>query len=168
MKRTQHTREFENQALIKVRERAGKSVRTIAQELHMAEGTLRKWMSKSNQKASLPTPAATLPVDVAAASWSPAQRLLALNETHALSGPELHTWCREKGLFEHQLHAWREAFCTPAAQHTRESSAALRELQNKNDKLQRELNRKEKALAEAAALLVLQKKYQTLWEGEEK
>jgi transposase-like protein len=59
MKRTQHTREFENQALIKVRERAGKSVRTIAQELHMAEGTLRKWMSKSNQKASLPTPAAT-------------------------------------------------------------------------------------------------------------
>ena len=42
MKRTQHTREFENQALIKVRERAGKSVRTIAQELHMAEGTLRK------------------------------------------------------------------------------------------------------------------------------
>ena len=42
------------------------------------------------------------------------------------------------------------------------------ELQSKNDKLQRELNRKEKALAEAAALLVLQKKYQTLWEGEEK
>jgi hypothetical protein len=48
------------------------------------------------------------------------------------------------------------------------SSAVLRELQNKNDKLQRELNRKEKALTEAAALLVLQKKYQTLWEGEEK
>lgn len=168
MKRTQHSREFENQALIKVRERAGKSVRTIAQELHMAEGTLRKWISKSNQKASLPTPAATLPVDVASTSWSPAQRLLALNETHALNGLELHTWCREKGLFEHQLHAWREVFCTPAPQHTRESNAALRELQSKNDKLQRELNRKEKALAEAAALLVLQKKYQTLWEGEEK
>ena len=168
MKRTQHTREFENQALIKVRERADKSLRTIAQGLHMAEGTLRKWIGKSNQKASLPTPAATLPVDLCAASWSPAQRLLALNETHALSGPELHTWCREKGLFEHQLQAWREAFCTPAPQHTRESSAVLRELQNKNDKLQCELNRKEKALAEAAALLVLQKKYQTLWEGEEK
>jgi hypothetical protein len=41
-------------------------------------------------------------------------------------------------------------------------------LQLKHDKLQRELNRKEKALAEAAALLVLQKKYQALWEGEEK
>ena len=168
MKRNHHSKEFENQALIKVRERGDKSVRTVAQELNMAEGTLRKWITKSNQKDSLPTPAATLPVDVAAASWSPAQRLLALNETHALTGPELHTWCREKGLFEHQLKVWREAFCTPAAHHTRESSAALRELQSKNDKLQRELNRKEKALAEAAALLVLQKKYQTLWEGEEK
>jgi len=168
MKRNHHSKEFENQALIKVRERGDKSVRTVAQELHMPEGTLRKWITKSNQKDSLPTPAATLPVDVAAASWSPAQRLLALNETHALTGPELHAWCREKGLFEHQLQVWREAFCTPAPQHTRESSAALRELQAKNDKLQRELNRKEKALAEAAALLVLQKKYQTLWEGEEK
>ena len=36
------------------------------------------------------------------------------------------------------------------------------------DKLQRELTRKERALAETAALLVLQKKYQSLWEGEEK
>jgi hypothetical protein len=32
------------------------------------------------------------------------------------------------------------------------------------NQLQRELSRKEKALAEAAALLVLQKKYQALWE----
>ena len=168
MKRNHHSKEFENQALIKVRERGDKSVRTVAQELNIPEGTLRKWITKSNQKDNLPTSAATLPVDVAAASWSPAQRLLALNETHALTGPELHTWCREKGLFEHQLQVWREAFCTPAPQHTRESSAALRELQSKNDKLQRELNRKEKALAEAAALLVLQKKYQALWEGEDK
>jgi hypothetical protein len=34
--------------------------------------------------------------------------------------------------------------------------------------LERELRRKDKALAEAAALLVLQKKFQALWEEEEK
>ena len=60
------------------------------------------------------------------------------------------------------------AFCAAAAPETRESKTALRELQIKHDKLRCELNRKEKALAEAAALLVLQKKYQALWEGEEK
>lgn len=168
MQRTRYPREFENQALIKVRERGDKSVRAVAQELHMSEGTLRKWIGKSNQKDSLPTPAAALPVDLAAASWSPAQRLLALNMTHSLTGADLHAWCRDKGLFEHQLNAWAEAFCTSTPTESRDSKAALRELQNQNEKLQRELSRKEKALAEAAALLVLQKKYQALWEGEEK
>ena len=43
MQRTRYPREFENQALIKVRERGEKSVRAVAQELHMSEGTLRCW-----------------------------------------------------------------------------------------------------------------------------
>ena len=115
MSRNRYTPAFKIQALLKVRERAGKSVRAIAQELNMSEGTLRKWVSQSNQKdnESSPacTPAAILPVDVPAASWSPEQRLLALHETHTLTGPELHAWCRAKGLFEHQLNAWAQAFC---------------------------------------------------------
>jgi hypothetical protein len=42
----------------------------------------------------------------------------------------------------------------------------LRELQSKHDQLERQLLRKDKALAEAAALLVLQKKFQALWADE--
>jgi hypothetical protein len=42
----------------------------------------------------------------------------------------------------------------------------LRELQTKNDHLESQLRRKDKALAEAAALLVLQKKFQALWADE--
>ena len=42
-----------------------------------------------------------------------------------------------------------------------------RELKETNKQLERELKRKEKALAEAAALLVLQKKYQALWEDKD-
>ena len=81
---------------------------------------------------------------------------------------QLHAWCREKGLFEHQLKAWGEAFCSATAPESREARTALREWQVKHDGLQRELRRKEKALAQAAALLVLQKKFQALWEDEEK
>ena len=168
MSKNRYSREFESQALIKVRERADKSVGTVAQELGISEGTLRKWITNAKRKERAATPEATLPSDVAAAAWSAAQRLLALQETHALSGPDLHAWCREKGLFAHQLIAWREAFCTSAPSQSSDSKAALRELQVKCDKLQRELTRKERALAETAALLVLQKKYQSLWEGEEK
>jgi hypothetical protein len=105
--------------------------------------------------------APTLPEDVAAAQWSPAQRLLALNESHALSGPALHAWCREKGLFEHQLLQWRDAFCC-AGQAPAAASAAEQRLANT---LQRELRCKDRALAEAAALLVLQKKFQASGAG---
>ena len=72
-----------------------------------------------------------------------------------------------KGLFEHQLIAWRDAFCALVSPESRESKLAVRELQTRHDGLQRELRRKEKALAEAAALLVLQKKFRALWEDEE-
>jgi len=163
MNRNLHTIEFREQALIKVRERGTRSVQDVANDLHMSVGTLRKWLSKSNQeKGEVSELAAQLPDDLPAQSWGPAQRLQALLETHAMSQTQLHAWCREKGLFEHQLKAWRDAFCSAPASDSRETKAALRELQTKHEGLQRELRRKEKALAEAAALLVLQKKFQAL------
>lgn len=67
--------------------------------------------------------------------------------------------------------SWRQAFCATAepesAQDARASKAELKALQSQHEGLQRELRRKERALAEAAALLVLQKKFQALLGGEE-
>ena len=150
----------------KVRHRGTRSVRDVADELNMSTGTLRKWWGQSNRVDPAAASKAELPGELPADAWSAGQRLLALQQTHGMSGPELHAWCREKGLFEHQLIAWREAFCTAAAPESRESRLALRELQTRYEGLQRELHRKEKALAEAAALLVLQKKFQALWQDE--
>ena len=44
----------------------------------------------------------------------------------------------------------------------------LRDLKDENVKLKRDVARKDKALAEAAALLILQKKFRALWEQEDK
>ena len=152
MTTNRHSTEFQEQALSKARQRGTRSVQDVANELNMAVGTLRKWISKSNRKHEVGGPAAQLPEDLPAQSWSPAQRLLALNQTHAMTPTQLHAWCREKGLFEHQLKAWGEAFCSATAPESRQAKTALRELQVKHEGLQRELRRKEKALAEAAAL----------------
>ncbi len=167
MNRNQHSDEFREQALSKVRQRGTRSVRDIAEELNMSAGTLRKWWARSNRAVVQTTPTAELPSALAAESWTAAQRLLALQQTHSLSPQALHAWCREKGLFEHQLIAWRDAFCATTAADSRDSRLALRELQTRHEGLQRELRRKEKALAEAAALLVLQKKFQALWADED-
>jgi transposase len=45
---------------------------------------------------------------------------------------------------------------------------ALRQSKQNGEQLEKELRRKDKALAETAALLVLQKKFRTLWEVEAK
>ena len=144
-----HSSEFKEQALLKARHRGTRSVISIADELNMAAGTLRKWLSASNK-------------------ISRAQRLMALQQSYALDDMARAGWCRQHGVFEHQLAQWREDFCTLAVPASREASGAFRELQRQHEQLQRELRRKEKALAEVAALLVLQKNFQALLEGADK
>ncbi len=166
MQRTQYTAEFKEQALSKARQRGTRTLNEVAAELNMSVGTLKNWLKmRSNSRPQTVMPS-SLPQSLPARQWSAAQRLLALQESHGLSGEALHAWCREKGLFEHQLTAWREAFCSShepeTAQEKRESKAELKALQNKHEVLQRELRRKDRALAETAALLVLQKKFQAL------
>jgi len=133
----------------------------------MSPGTLKRWVLDSG-KAAEQAHGASFALEGPAASWSPSQRLTALQESYALSGPALAAWCRERGLFEYQLAQWREEFCTPAPPALREATGAFRELQRRHEQLQRELRRKEKALAEVAALLVLQKNFQALLEGADK
>ena len=151
-----HSPEFKEQALLKARHRGTRSVINIASELNMSAGTLRKWLQSASKKTGTiahPVPAATAALDGPAHAWSPAQRLMALQESYALSEVGRAGWCREHGVFEHQLAQWREEFCTPAVPASREASGAFRELQRQHEQLQRELRRKEKALAEVEALL---------------
>jgi transposase-like protein len=168
MQRNRYTSEFKEQAMSKARQRGAHTLESVANELNMYLGSLKGWLKASNYKVAEPETPASLPSDTAAQLWSPAQRLLALNESHAPQGAALHAWCREKGLFEHQLKQWREAFCSTSESNAHQAKAELRELKTKHEQLQRELRRKDRALAETAALLVLQKRFRTLLEDEDK
>lgn len=154
---------FKEQALTTVFRRGNRSVRSVADELNVKYFTLKGWM-KQRARASeqMPPVRQKRPQD-----WNLAERLAALQDSHGLAGEALHAWCREQGLFAHHLVQWRAEFCQGGdAEERRSSARALRALEDENQQLQRELARKEKALAEAAALLVLQKKYQALLGGE--
>jgi transposase-like protein len=77
---------------------------------------------------------------------------------------ELGEYCRRKGLYPEQIAGWKKSFIQGSRPDA--SKVARAELQQQAKtikKLQSELNRKDKALAEAAALLVLGKKVQALW-----
>jgi transposase-like protein len=155
--------EFREQALAKVLQRGNRSVGAVAAELNMNVLTLRKWIRVSNAANRNPGRVdARRPED-----WSLEERLLALQQSHGLSDEALSAWCRERGLFAHHLDQWRAQFCSAGTASARANAPELRELKQANAQLQRELKRKEKALAEAAALLILSKKYQALFGDED-
>jgi len=153
----QYSESFRQQALEKVYARGTGTIEMVASELNMSKGTLRNWMKVDKHNA----PARSGQRSRRPKDWSLAERLELLKESHGLDEAALNAFCREKGIFRHHLEQWQAAFTAGGADDTR---VELRELKESHKALTRELNRKEKALAEAAALLVLQKKYRALWE----
>jgi transposase len=154
---------FIEQALIKVHSRGNRSLREVADDLHVNYYTIKNWIKrKSVSKMKASADREKRPQD-----WMRDEQLVALHETHGMDAEALQTWCRARGLFPHHLEEWRKSFCaepkTPAS-----DGRELRTAQAANEKLQREIDRKDKALAEAAALLLLQKKFNALWEDEVK
>jgi transposase-like protein len=163
MKKTKYSEGFKEQALAKVYSRGSLTIQAVAEELNISLFTLKNWMKKPLEDDQIKTVRkAKRPRD-----WLPEERLVALQESHGLTSEPLNAWCREHGVFAHQLAQWKADFCHPAKpMEHREEGRELRALKAENQRLERELNRKEKALAEAAALLVLQKKYRALLGGE--
>jgi transposase-like protein len=158
MKKEKYSEEFREQALRKVYQRGTQTVRAIAEELNVNYFTLKNWMKETDRKPD------TFLGEKPPQRWTAEERLEALQASYGLAGDELNAWCRRRGVYAHQLAQWRAEFCAAEGSG---NGKALRQLREENQRLQRELMRKEKALAEAGALLVLQKKFQALWEAED-
>ncbi|MDQ7060793.1 MAG: hypothetical protein Q9M43_06515 [Sulfurimonas sp.] len=79
----------------------------------------------------------------------------------------LSAYCREKGLFKHQLQEWEKDFLKAHKPEDSTAKKALEEERSKSKALAKELRRKEKALAENSNTLSIAKKFQALLEGEE-
>jgi transposase len=101
--------------------------------------------------------------------WSATDKFTVVLETAGLNATELSAYCRERGLYPEQVERWRQA-SQDANQNpvlTLKEQKELERLraqdQREIKRLKQELRRKEKALAEAAALLIASKKIQAFW-----
>ena len=100
--------------------------------------------------------------------WTAEERLQALVETASLSPEETSAWCRAKGVHTHHLAQWKKDFLTGASEGSKpKRSVESSKLQKKVRSLEKDLRRKEKALAEASALLLLKKKVDAIWGDQE-
>ena len=94
------------------------------------------------------------------------EKFIIVMETYTMSEIQLSEYCRVKGIYVEQVKKWRET-CINANEYepvsTKELRNEIQEEKKKTKSLEKELNRKEKALAETAALLVLRKKLEAIW-----
>ena len=137
------------------------SITKISKEEGISEQTLRNWRDSARANGT-PAPG----TDAVPEDWSTQDKFLVVVETAKLNETELADYARKKGLYVEQIKAWRDA-CMNAnggiAKEAARLNRELKEAEKKNKQLARELDRKEKALAEAAALLVLRKKAEAIW-----
>ena len=103
-------------------------------------------------------------------NWSPQDKFAVVLETASMNEVELAEYCRKKGLFAEQIAAWKENCLqgnATAAEQSKTARKRERITQQEVKRLTRDLHRKEKALAETAALLVLRKKMHAVWGEDE-
>ncbi len=143
-----------------------KTIPKIAKEEGISEATLYNWRKAARREGRLLPDGDNTPQ-----GWSSADKFAAVLETAAMNEAELAEYCRQRGLYPAQIQQWREA-CAQANDWDRRQNQRLQEVRRKDEKrirkLEKELRHKEKALAETAALLVLSKKLEAIWGGEEK
>ena len=138
----------------------------LAKQEGIATSTLFSWRAEARSTGQL------LPdADASPEGWSSRDKFAAVLEAAALNEADLAEYCRKRGLFPAQIAAWRIA-CEQANDWDRTSAARLgratKEDRKKVKDLERELARKDRALAETAALLVLRKKASVIWgDGED-
>jgi len=173
---SKYTAAFKQQALEKVFNRAeGIKISSIAKELGIGLSTLEYWITLSKRQAQqgdssnpFETKGNRITHDKRPEDWTHPERFAMLIDCANLSEEQISERCRQQGLFPFHLKQWKKDFENPSQPKTRApKNTELSQLKQKNQQLTKELNRKEKALAEAAALLLLQKKISDLWAEEE-
>ncbi len=132
----------------------------IATEFGIGKSTIGKWLKEYKLNGSINLNSK----EKRPSDWTVEERMSALLETGSMSVEARTVWCRKKGLFIHNLDQWKkDAISGMLSSSSRKQSDEVKNLKQENKSLKKDLSRKEKALAETAALLVLKKKVQEIW-----
>ena len=142
-----------------------RSITELAKLEGVSTATLYNWRKQARLNGEL------MPDhDDSPEGWSTQNKFNAVLQTAVMSESQIGEYCRTQGLYPEQIQRWKQA-CQSANDWDSSQRSDLVKQQRYDKKkikdLERDLQRKEKALAEAAALLILQKKVRAIWEDED-
>jgi transposase-like protein len=171
-----YTEGFKIQAVEKVLNRSSDiSLTEIAKTLGVSRSALQRWItqSKNDQLETMSANATSLVPTMTEKEkrpqdWSLEERLKLIIKSDSLSEEECNKLCRIQGLFPHHVKEWKQQFITGSVTSSEsKKQVTVKGLRNEIKELTKDLNRKNKALAETAALLVLKKKVNAIWGSNE-
>ena len=139
---------FKNRALARLRPPECASVEDVARDAGVQPHTVQRWARESEAAVGEHL------------DWTAAERLDAVLATSMMDELAKSAWCRVNGVHLHDLLMWRQsamdALGSPKAPVNRLQSQS-KEDRRRIQELERDLKRKNDALAETTALLVLSK-----------
>jgi len=168
--RAKFTQSFKIQAVEKALSRTNDiNLSDIADALGVGYSTLTKWITQSrNQEFEPVSDSHTMTTEKRPQDWSLDEKLNLIMMCASLDKEQVNAQCRERGIYPHHLQQWQQNFISDTMTNNNTTKASeMKVLKKENKDLKRELRRKEKALAEAAALLILQKKVTAMWGNDE-
>jgi transposase len=146
------------------------SARALARETGLSNAVLSKWLRQAGKVRAMPGddpsegPLSVPPgAPARRQEWSAAEKLRAVIETSQLEGEALGEYLRRAGLHLAQVQQWRDEAMEALEPRRAGPPPAAGVERRRIKELERELRKKDKALAETAALLVLRKKLNALW-----
>ena len=133
--------------------RGDRTITSVCAEAGVLRRTATKWVQRCGTVSAHPTQRGRM-------TWTAEAKLKALVETAGLAETELGLYLRREGLYATQITEWR----ADVIAHFVTRPTPKKDARDETIRLlEREILRKDKALAEASALLILQKKVDLIW-----
>jgi transposase len=148
---------FKDRAVARLLPPESSPVEAVSQALGVSVSTLERWRADA-----LASPDRER-------VWTAAARLQAVIATAAMDEAQRSGWCRQNGVYPTQLDQWKQDATAALGEvpEERASTQQGREARKRIKELERDLRRKDRALAETTALLVLSKKFEAILQRDE-
>lgn len=157
-----YSKEMKETIVAKLCSPRGPTYSQLAQESGISLPTLHNWVKKLGSKEKVEHKRLQ--------SWNAVERLQAVFEAQHLDETKLGAFLRLKGLRSHDIEEWKAEALVDAKKEKRGRPVLdpeLLTLRQENVRLKKDLHRKDKALAEAAALIILKKRFEEIWDKDE-
>lgn len=157
MRTSAYSEEFRMNALQKLLSPGSPGLREIAENIGIPWSTLYSWKRKYASKTPMKK-------NKRIENWSLEQKLEAVVKTSSMSENELGEYLRGNGLHSSDVESFKMEFLKTASEKGRPKlDPEVARLRTQNKTLERELKRKDTALAEYCARVILLKKSHEIW-----